>query len=192
MLMGIFTQYDSVFTSLHESITGKDSHNTVKVLVWCYDFNTGDKVYMVVRAGDSGLWGFSGGHVHVGEDPAVGGCREVKEEVGIILDPKDMKHLFTIPRSKGKGYIAVAECQYRTPNIPPHIVQREPDNGFKRPEVMEIRWVSSLKDLRTLPWNDTSSKFINWDRDLIEARLKKRRSTNELDYEGSHDEYFPR
>ena len=185
----------SIFTSINESITGKDSHNSVKLLVWCYDFDTGKPVYLMVRAGSDskeGVWGFTGGHIHVGECPFKGACREAKEEVGIDLNPSDCKHLFTIERSKGIGEIAIMEVQYKTPRIPPRIVQIKPDKGFKRPEIMEIRWISSIKDLNTLYEDD---HFIPWDRELIRSRLKgEKQSRFEIEWkkqkEGRRDGYI--
>ena len=179
----------SIFSvPLSETISGKDSDNSVKLLTWCYDFDTGKPVYLFIRSG-RGFWSFTGGHIHKDECPYKGGCREAKEEVGLNLNPKDCRHLFTVERMKGDGKVAFVEVQYQTPRSPPRVVQVQPDKGFPRPEVMEIRWVSSVKDLNLL---DIDKRLVYWMKELVESRLKgQKQSRFEIEWEnqkgGKHD-----
>lgn len=66
------------------------------------------QILMVRNWLGSGKWSFPGGGVHRGEDSKVGACREVFEEVGILLKPSDLKQLtagFTKYFFGGKKFI---------------------------------------------------------------------------------------
>ena len=101
-----------------------------------------------------GDWTLTGGHQMEGEDPYDTLIREVKEEIGIVLKKDKIEHLKTIKRPLGKkGKIAIfkAECSNLEVARP---VQIKPDAGFKIPEVMEIRWLTSMNDLNILEFSE--------------------------------------
>lgn len=45
-------------------------------------------------------WGLPGGHVQLGEQIDVGAARELKEEVGIIVEPSDLVLSYVMQRNK--------------------------------------------------------------------------------------------
>lgn len=68
----------------------------------------------------SGKWSFPGGGVHKGEDSKVGACREVFEEVGLVLSPKDIKFLvkgFTRFIFSGKKYVIYETTLVAKPDV---------------------------------------------------------------------------
>lgn len=50
-----------------------------------------DKILLVQNWLGSGKWSYPGGGLHKGEDPKVGACREVREELGLELEPGDIE-----------------------------------------------------------------------------------------------------
>lgn len=64
------------------------SHRTRLVLV------SNDDVLLVRGYYGSGKWSLPGGGLHRNESPEDGLVREVREETGIIIDPKRLKELF--------------------------------------------------------------------------------------------------
>jgi 8-oxo-dGTP diphosphatase len=61
--------------------------------------NAEDRVLFILRSNTGwmdGNYGLPGGHVEAGESFTQAACREVLEEVGIDLNPKDLEYLSTM------------------------------------------------------------------------------------------------
>lgn len=69
----------------------------------------GCKVLMQLRQGtehDTGLWSVPGGHLEGGERATDAAAREVLEEVGVVVEPRDLRFLnVTHRRQGGKEWI---------------------------------------------------------------------------------------
>jgi len=70
--------------------------------VACVAVIDGNKILMGKRR-DSGKWTNPGGHMDPGEKPAEGAARELFEEAGIKVDPKDLEHVATKTVTKPDG-----------------------------------------------------------------------------------------
>jgi 8-oxo-dGTP diphosphatase len=68
------------------------SSHTIATLLYC--FNEQDEVLLMERAQEPnlGVWSPPGGKLHIdeGESPHQCGCREAAEELGIIVQPRDL------------------------------------------------------------------------------------------------------
>lgn len=92
-----------------------------------YGFNAQDDVLLLHRAQDPnlGLWSPPGGKLDVasGESPYACGCREVHEELGLVLRPTDL-HLTGVVSERGYGGAAhwlmfLFEIRPRLEALPP-------------------------------------------------------------------------
>lgn len=63
-----------------------------RVLITC-----GDKALLVKNWMASGRWSLPGGGLHSGEDPKVGAAREINEELGLHINPEELRVL--LPRA---------------------------------------------------------------------------------------------
>ena len=73
-------------------------------------FNDSGEV-LLQRRGDSGLWGFPGGAVEIGETPQMAAIREVKEETGLDVEVKSLIGIYTdfdAQCSNGDKYQSIA------------------------------------------------------------------------------------
>lgn len=96
---------------------------------------------LVGRRKDNNLWTWPGGHSEQGETPAQTACREVYEEVGIALDPAELKNVYA--KNNLYGYI----CEIDTREMP-HTTF-DPDCEFS-----VMRWVKiDRKTMELLPEN---------------------------------------
>ncbi len=112
------------------------------------------KVLLVRGWFGDGKWTLSGGGLHRGEAIEDGAVREVREETGVVLDPKQLQHLVTKP--------------YRHYGIPmtleifaaalPAVVQIRPENI----EIIALEWVplSDISNYRVA--NDVESTIKVW------------------------------
>ncbi len=57
----------------------------------------GDTILLQRGTLSTGEWGLPGGGLHKGEDAAIGACREVYEELGIILSADELRPLCVEP-----------------------------------------------------------------------------------------------
>ena len=57
-------------------------------------FNDSGEV-LLQRRGDSGMWGFPGGAVEIGETPEMAAIREVKEETGLDVEVGELIGIYT-------------------------------------------------------------------------------------------------
>jgi 8-oxo-dGTP diphosphatase len=65
-------------------------------------FRQNDKIAFLLRENTkwmNGKYGLPAGKVDPGESISAGAIREAKEEVGVDIDPKDLKHLLTVYRT---------------------------------------------------------------------------------------------
>ncbi|NEA35118.1 NUDIX domain-containing protein [Streptomyces sp. SID13031] len=66
----------------------------------------GDQVLMLLRANTGymdGFWALPAGHVEHGESVLAAAIREVREEVGVEIDPADLVALTAMHRTGGNG-----------------------------------------------------------------------------------------
>ncbi len=99
---------------------------------------------LLQRRLDNGLWGFPGGTQELGESAMDCVRREVKEEVGLEVEPRRLIGIYTSPQfdkvypngDQAQMFISFFEC-----DIVGGSLQMQED------EVMEIRWF----DLNNLP-----------------------------------------
>ncbi|MFF1821164.1 NUDIX domain-containing protein [Kribbella sp. NPDC058245] len=66
----------------------------------------GDEVLMLLRANTGymdGYWAVPAGHVEAGESAIQAAVREVREEVGVEIDPRDLVSLTAMHRTGGNG-----------------------------------------------------------------------------------------
>jgi 8-oxo-dGTP pyrophosphatase MutT (NUDIX family) len=89
---------------------------------------------------DNGKWTAPGGHLERGEDPLDGAVRELFEESGIKVDPKDLKFIKTIT-NKDNGY-TVHGYRYDVDDKISTSMKNDPDNEV-------YRW--HFKDTTTIP-----------------------------------------
>jgi ADP-ribose pyrophosphatase YjhB (NUDIX family) len=71
----------------------------------------GDQLLLGHRRGGAGEgeWGLPGGHLEPGETPAAGLCRELREELGIAVEPPDLRLVAIVddPANVGGHYLHV-------------------------------------------------------------------------------------
>jgi 8-oxo-dGTP pyrophosphatase MutT (NUDIX family) len=89
----------------------------------------------------SRIWNFPGGGVHRGEDPRSGAVREVYEEIGIVLNPKELTHLFEKKVKTPQGFIYT--CSAFAIDLPTKPKLKKPSK-----ELVEIEWrpISELRE----------------------------------------------
>ena len=82
----------------------------------------------------SGQWCLPGGGLHRGEDPREGACRELAEEVGLMVSPHDLIVLSVAPtRSQGLTYTG----HYFGVEI-----EHAPNLKLQPHEIAEAKWVA--------------------------------------------------
>lgn len=85
---------------------------------------------------DNSKYTTPGGHLNPGEDPAAGAIREAKEESGIDIDPKDLKHLETKTVTKPDGTKIKVHAYRAYVGVQPTSMKDDPDN-----EVFRWNWI---------------------------------------------------
>lgn len=104
-----------------------------------------DKVLLVKRANrpGKGLWAIPGGRVELGETLKEAASREVKEETGVIVSPKDPVYVFDVIDRDHEGLI---RFHYVIVDLLAEYLSGVPSPGT---DASEARWISSgeLKEL---------------------------------------------
>lgn len=91
------------------------------------------KVLVVKQWLGRDTWHLPGGGLHKGEDPLVGSIREVQEEVGIALQPSQLRHIRSLQkRSSGIPYTA----EYYATTL-----QQQPTLHLQAHEIRESSWI---------------------------------------------------
>lgn len=105
----------------------------VRVLVYS---RVGDQVLLVKNVVGSKNWTLPGGGVEAGETDQRAACRELEEELGLKLDPKELLHLYTAqPGSKNSGVRQLA------PIFLVVIDKNSLDiSNYRKIEIMEVIW----------------------------------------------------
>ncbi len=116
---------------------------------------------------DPGKWIISvAGHVGAGEDPKEAARREVKEELGLDIDPIYFEKQFLTTKGKESRFFWIYLCH----------VQGRPQLELSQNEVMDARWVklSKLNEFSRqnyFPEDSASYKFIVKMADVVLSAL---------------------
>jgi 8-oxo-dGTP diphosphatase len=119
-----------------------------------------DTVLLVKRVNHpgKGLWAIPGGRVKLGETLKEAARREVKEETGIIISPKDPIYVFDVIDRDDEGRI---RFHYVIVDLLADYLRGVPNPGT---DASEARWISS-QELKELPVSKTT-------RELLRSRLQ--------------------
>jgi 8-oxo-dGTP diphosphatase len=114
-----------------------------------------DEVLLVKRANPPGrgLWAIPGGRVKLGETLKEAARREVKEETGISIRPKEPMYVFDVIERDDEGGI---RFHYVIVDLLADYLSGEPTPGT---DASEARWVSSGK-LKALPVSKTTRELL--------------------------------
>jgi len=109
-----------------------------------------DRVLLTRGTLSAGKWSLPGGGIHNGEQAALGACREIYEELGIVLSADQLRDLaIESTYNSGIAYRAhfltanLADCLQPVLNL----------------EVAEARWVP-IAEVRNLRHDDASSRAL--------------------------------
>ena len=94
----------------------------------------GDEVLVLKGWLGNGHWSLPGGGLHRGEDPATGAVRELREEVGIVLEPQKLTFMYkkSVRNESGFRFGVIA---YRIE------LQEKPPLAIRHLEVQEAKWL---------------------------------------------------
>lgn len=114
-----------------------------------------DKVLLVKRANrpGQGLWAIPGGRVELGETLKEAARREVKEETGVSISPKEPIYVFEVIERDDEGGILF---HYVIIDLLAEYLSGEPNPGT---DASEARWISS-GELKELPVTNTTREFL--------------------------------
>lgn len=105
---------------------------------------SGDQVLVIKGWINDGRWGLPGGGLHKHEDPMTGLLREVKEEIGLSLNPSQVKSLGAMPfREKGFNF----EAHYFCAKV------NKPMSTKPHSEIKQTAWInrSELNEHNAIP-----------------------------------------
>lgn len=135
---------------------------------------SGDEILTGQRR-DNGLWTNPGGHVDEGEDIQDAACREVLEETGIEIEPRNLKLICAeklISHRTGKEFVVFAYCA--SVNKEKATSRLDPDKEFK-----QLKWV---KISRETPELKPESRHAKQDF-VVEHILGKYNNSEDFDEE---------
>jgi len=114
-----------------------------------------DKVLLVKRADPpgQGLWAIPGGRVNLGETLKETAKREVREETGIIISPKEPIYTFEVIERDDEGGI---RFHYVIIDLLAEYLSGVPNPGT---DAIEARWISS-GELKELPVTKTTRQLL--------------------------------
>ena len=114
-----------------------------------------DKVLLVKRANrpGQGLWAIPGGRVELGETLKEAARREVKEETGVSISPKEPIYVFEVIERDDEGDI---RFHYVIIDLLAEYLSGEVNPGT---DASEARWISSA-ELKELPVTKTTREFL--------------------------------
>jgi 8-oxo-dGTP diphosphatase len=114
-----------------------------------------DKVLLVRRANPpgQGLWAIPGGRVELGETLKEAARREVREETGVIINPKEPVYVFEVIERDDEGGI---RFHYVIIDLLAEYLSGEVNPGT---DASEARWISS-EELKELPVTKTTREFL--------------------------------
>lgn len=93
----------------------------------------GDEILMVKGWYGSGRWSLPGGGLHKNEDPAIGASRELLEETGIVMDPRQLEFLTQIDR-KTNAVTYKIEAYFVN-------IDQKPSTKKQKIEIVDLKWV---------------------------------------------------
>lgn len=114
-----------------------------------------DKVLLVKRTNNpgKGLWAIPGGRVKLGETLKEAAMREVKEETGVIISPKDPIYVFDLIDRDDEGRV---RFHYVIVDLIAEYLSGVPSPGT---DASEARWISS-GELKELPVSKTTRELL--------------------------------
>jgi len=114
-----------------------------------------DKVLLVRRANPpgQGLWAIPGGRVELGETLKEAARREVREETGVIINPKEPVYVFEVIERDDEGGI---RFHYVIIDLLAEYLSGVVNPGT---DASEARWISS-EELKELPVTKTTREFL--------------------------------
>jgi 8-oxo-dGTP diphosphatase len=114
-----------------------------------------DKVLLVKRCNlpGKGLWAIPGGRVKLGETMKEAARREVKEETGVVISPKEPVFVFDLIDRDDEGRI---RFHYVIVELLAEYLSGEPNPGT---DASEARWISS-QELKELPVSKTTRELL--------------------------------
>ena len=158
-------------------ITGKieDKQEIHKKGIWhreigCWIMNNNNELLLQKRAisksHGAGKWDITGGHIKTSEKPECAIIRELKEEIGLIVNKKQLE-LLEIDKRKGITSINNAFYYqffiYSNNTIDDYIIQKE--------ELSEVKYVS-IKELEYIV-NNKNDDYVFSKRDYMKEIIKK-------------------
>lgn len=109
-----------------------------------------DRILLTRGTLSGGKWSLPGGGIHHGENATLGACREIYEELGIVLSADQLRELASEPtRNSGIAYQA-------------HILIADLDDCVQPMlslEVAEARWVP-LTEVRNMHHDDVTIRAL--------------------------------
>jgi 8-oxo-dGTP diphosphatase len=114
-----------------------------------------DKLLLVKRANHpgKGLWAIPGGRVELGETMKEAAMREVKEETGVRVSPKEPIYVFEVIERDNDGGILF---HYVIIDLLAEYLSGEPNPGT---DAIEARWISS-GEMKELQVTKTTREFL--------------------------------